>query len=339
MFMLILAHNNFSCAVIIRVMIFKKKTVWQGLPKPFFVLAPMEAVTDTVFRRVVTKAGRPDLFFTEFTNVEGWNSEGRKVVGRRLSFTKQEKPLIAQVWGSNPENLKKMSKALKKMGFDGIDLNMGCPVKTATKHASGSAMILNPELAEEMIQAAKAGGLPVSVKTRLGYSKVEEWEGWLGRVLKQDIAALTIHARTKKEMSKVPAHHDLFSDIVKLRDKLAPQTLIIGNGDILTRQQGTEIAKEHNLDGVMIGRGVFQNIFCFQKEPKQGTKEELIEMLNYHLDLFEEEVKLHPGKKFDPLKRFFKIYIRDFDGASELRVKLMECKSVEEVRKELSRQS
>jgi len=313
-------------------MIFKKKTVWQSLPKPFFALAPMEAVTDTVFRRVVIKAGRPDLFFTEFTNVEGWNSEGKKVVGRRLSFTKQEKPLIAQVWGSNPDNLKKMSRALKKMGFDGIDLNMGCPVKTATKHASGSALIKDPELAGKMIQAAKTGGLPVSVKTRLGYSKIEEWPEWLGFLLKQDIVALTVHARTKKEMSKVPAHHELFSDIVKLRDKLAPGTLVIGNGDILTRQQGLDLVKEHNLDGVMIGRGIFQNIFCFRQKEKHGTKKELIEMLNYHLDLFEEEVRIHPEKKFDPLKRFFKIYIRDFDGAGELRAKLMDCKTLEEVR-------
>jgi tRNA-dihydrouridine synthase len=314
-------------------MIFKQKTVWQKLPKPFFALAPMEAVTDTVFRRVVIKAGRPDLFFTEFTNAEGWNSkEGNHTVGRRLKFRPEEKPLIAQIWSSSPENVAKMSKDLKKMGFDGIDLNMGCPVKTATKHASGSALILNPELAGQMIQAAKTGGLPVSVKTRLGYSKIEEWPEWLGFLLKQDICALTIHARTKKEMSKVPAHHELFSDIVKLRDKISTKTLIIGNGDILTQQQGQDLINEHRLDGVMIGRGIFQNIFCFQDELKQGTREELIEMLKYHLDLFEEELKDHPEKKFDPLKRFFKIYIRDFDGASELRVKLMDCKSLEEVR-------
>lgn len=319
-------------------MLFKRKSVWQDLPKPFFALAPMEAVTDTVFRRVVIKAGRPDIFFTEFTNAEGWNSkEGNHAVGRRLKFRKIEKPLIAQIWSSSPENVAKMSKDLKEMGFSGIDLNMGCPVKTATKHASGSALILNPELAGQMIQAAKSGGLPVSVKTRLGYSKVEEWSDWLSFLLKQDIAALTIHARTKKEMSKVTAHHDLFTDIVKLRDKISPSTLIIGNGDILTRQQGEELIKQHNLDGVMIGRGIFQNIFCFQEDPKQGTKQELIEMLKYHLDLFEEELKAHPEKKFDPLKRFFKIYIRDFDGASELRVKLMDCKTLEEVRQELSK--
>ncbi len=244
-----------------------KKTIWQKLKKPIFILAPMEAVTDTVFRRVVLKAGRPDLFFTEFTNVEGSNSEGQKVVGRRLSYTTEEKPLIAQVWGSNPKNVAKMSKDLKKMGFDGIDLNMGCPVKTATKHASGSALILNPKLAGEMIQAAKKGGLPVSVKTRIGYSKPEEWNEWLGFLLQQNIVALTVHARTKKEMSKVPAHHELFSKIVKLRDEIAPKTLIIGNGDIESRSHGEKLIKKHNLDGVMIGRGIFQNITCFRDEP------------------------------------------------------------------------
>ncbi len=314
-----------------------KKTIWQKLKKPIFILAPMEAVTDTVFRRVVIKAGRPDLFFTEFTNVEGWNSEGQKVVGRRLSYTPEERPLIAQVWGSNPKNVAKMSKDLKKMGFDGIDLNMGCPVKTATKHASGSALILNPKLAGEMIQAAKKGGLPVSVKTRLGYTKPEEWRDWLGFLLQQDIAALTVHARTKKEMSKVPAHHELFGKIVKLRDELAPKTLLFGNGDIETKAQGEKLIKKHGLDGVMIGRGIFQNITCFRDEPLDlsfpESKKELLELLNYHLDLFEEEVKLHPGKRFDPLKRFFKIYVRDFEGASDLRVKLMDCKTVKEVRK------
>jgi tRNA-dihydrouridine synthase len=320
-------------------MIFKKKTVWDKLPKPFTVLAPMEAVTDTVFRRVVIKAGRPDLFFTEFTNAEGWNSkQGNHAVGRRLKFKKIEKPLLAQIWSSSPENVAKMAKDLKKLGFDGIDLNMGCPVKTATKHESGSALIRNPELAGKMIQAAKTGGLPVSVKTRLGYSKVEEWPEWLGFLLSQDIVALTIHARTKKEMSKVPAHHELFSEIVKLRDQISPKTLIIGNGDILTREQGLSLANEHCLDGVMIGRGIFQNIYCFRDEPKSGTKEELIEMLKYHIQLFEEELKAHPEKKFEPLKRFFKIYIRDFDGAGDLRAKLMECKSLEEVKSLLKTQ-
>lgn len=320
-------------------MILKKKTIWQKLKKPIFILAPMEAVTDTVFRRVVLKAGKPDLFFTEFTNVEGWNSEGRKVVGRRLSFSLEEKPLIAQVWGNNPKNLAKMAKALKKMGFDGIDLNMGCPVKTATKHASGSALILNPELAGEMIKAAKKGGLPVSVKTRLGYSKVDEWEEWLRFLLRQNISALTIHARTKKEMSKVPAHHELFSGIVKLRDDLAPKTLIIGNGDIMSKSHGLSLIQKHGLDGVMIGRGIFQNITCFRDEPLDlslpESKQELLNLLNYHIKLFKQELKLNPNKKFEPLKRFFKIYIRDFDGASDLRIKLMECKNLKEVEKVL----
>jgi tRNA-dihydrouridine synthase len=317
--------------------------IWQDLKaelgaRPIFILAPMEAVTDTVFRRVIIKAGRPDLFFTEFTNAEGWNSpEGQKIVGRRLKFSNQERPLIAQIWSSSPENVAKMSQDLAKMGFDGIDLNMGCPVKTATKHLSGSALIKHPELAGQMIQAAKTSGLPVSVKTRLGYSKVEEWQDWLSFLLQQDLAALTVHARTKKEMSKVPAHHELFGPIVKLRNQLAPQTLIIANGDILSLEEGLDLAQKYQVDGVMIGRGVFQNIHCFN--PNYNTevgspehKKDLLSLLHHHLELFEEDLKDHPFKKFDPLKRFFKIYVRDFDGASELRAKLMDCKNLEEVK-------
>ncbi|MBP7769111.1 tRNA-dihydrouridine synthase [Candidatus Saccharibacteria bacterium] len=329
----------------LKLKILKKDTIWQRLKKqsqksgqPFFVLAPMEAVTDTVFRRVIIRAGRPDLFFTEFTNAEGWNSTaGNHVVGRRLKYKSEEKPLIAQIWSSSPKAITKMSKDLKKLGFDGIDLNMGCPVKSATKHSSGSALILNPELAGQMIQAAKKGGLPVSVKTRLGYSKVNEWKVWLKFLLEQDIVALTVHARTKKEMSKVPAHLDLFPQIVKLKNQVAPKTLIIANGDIMNKSQGIELAKKSKVDGIMIGRGVFQNIFCFNSEfnPESSgeSKAELLRMLNYHLDLFEEELKVHPEKKFDPLKRFFKIYIRGFDGASDLRVQLMESKNLKEVRK------
>ncbi len=323
--------------------------IWQELKaqqkqrggQPFFILAPMEAVTDTVFRRVVIRAGQPDLFFTEFTNAEGWNSIGKKVVGRRLSFSLEEKPLIAQIWSHDPKNVAKMSKDLAKMGFAGIDLNMGCPVKTATKHLSGSALIRHPERAVEMIAAAKEGGLPVSVKTRLGYSKIEEWPTWLSLILEQDIAALSVHARTKKEMSKVPAHHELFGEIVKLKDKIAPRTLVIGNGDILSREQGLNLAKTHGLDGIMIGRGVFQNIHVFNPnyhpDPSQPQyRADLLSLLNYHLALFEEELSLNPNKKFEPLKRFFKIYVRDFDGASELRAKLMQAKVLEEVHQILS---
>ena len=228
-----------------------------------------------------------------------------------------------------------MAKDLKKMGFDGIDLNMGCPVKTATKHASGSALILNPELAGEMIKAAKKGGLPVSVKTRLGYSKVDEWEEGLGFLLKQNIVALTVHARTKKEMSKVPAHHELIPEIKQLRDEIAPQTLLLINGDIETRTHGQALIDAHSVDGVMIGRGIFHNPFAFEKNAREHTRAELIGLLNQHLDLYDTYHEL-TGRPYDTLKRFFKIYVRDFDGAAETRDKLMHTKTTEEAREVLS---
>jgi tRNA-dihydrouridine synthase len=215
----------------------------------------MEAVTDHVFRRIVNKAAPADLYFSEFTNATGWVHAGEKAVAGRLTIHKDEDyPLIAQIWCSEPDDIAELAKYCKKLGYKGIDLNMGCPAKTAVKNSGGSAMIRNPKLAAKIIQAAKTAGLPVSVKTRLGYTSVEEWNEWIGHLLKQDIAALTIHLRSKKEMSKVPAHWELMPDIKKLRDEIAPQTLVIGNGDVEDRAHAEELIKQTCIDGVMIGR-------------------------------------------------------------------------------------
>lgn len=304
---------------------------WQKLPRPFFVLAPMEAVTDTVFRHVVAKAGRPDVFFTEFTNTAAFNNEyGRKSTETRLLFAADEQPMVAQIWGTNPNHYALMAKELAHMGFAGIDINMGCPAKDVVKTGSCSALIETPQLAAQLIAAAKEGGLPVSVKTRIGF-KTRKTEEWISFLLQQDLAALTVHGRTQKEMSKVPADWQEIAKAVQLRNKLAPQTVIIGNGDVQTRQQGLELAKQTGVDGVMIGRGVFNNVFCFEHTPQQHTPEEFIELLKFHLDLYE---KTWVGRTmpFAPLKRFFKIYVRDFEGAHDLRAKLMEAKDIPEVR-------
>lgn len=295
----------------------------------------MEAVTDTVFRHVVASAAPADVYFTEFTNATSFfNPKGRHSTRSRLKFSKDEQPMVAQIWGAVPEHFAFMAHELKKMGFAGIDINMGCPDKSVIKTGSCSALIENHTLAAEIITATKEGGLPVSVKTRLGL-KVQKTEEWGSFLLKQDLAALTIHARTQKEMSKVPARWEEISKIVKLRDKIAPQTLIIGNGDVKDRQHGEELAKQYGVDGIMIGRGIFQNPFAFEKEPQEHNREELIGLLNYQLDLYDKAIKKYP-RKFDPLKRFFKIYIRGFAGASELRTKLMGCKTTDEVREHLS---
>jgi tRNA-dihydrouridine synthase len=224
------------------------------------------------------------------------------------------------------------------MGYSGIDINMGCPDKSVVKGGAGSALIKNPELAAELIAAAKQGGLPVSVKTRLGYSSKEEWLEWLTHILKQDIVNLTIHLRTRKEMSKVDAHYEMIPEIKALRDKIAPQTLLTINGDIRNRQHGEELVQTYGVDGIMIGRGIFTNPFAFETEQKEHSREELVRLLQHHLDLFDKYSRELEPRNFEPLKRFFKIYIRDFPGASELREQLMHTKSTDEARVLISKQ-
>ena len=305
---------------------------WRDLPRPFFVLAPMEEVTDVVFRHVVAEAGRPDVFFTEFTNSESYcHPEGRQSVRERLTFTEDEHPMVAHIWGDKPEKFREMSIGMAEQGFKGIDLNMGCPVPNVAGNGKGSGLICRPEIAAELIQAAKAGGLPVSVKTRLGYTDVEEWRTWLRHVLEQDIANLSIHLRTRKEMSKVDAHWELIPEIKKLRDEVAPNTLLTINGDILDRQAGLKLAEQYGIDGIMIGRGVFSNPFAFEKEPKDHSSKELLDLLRLHLDLHDKYSEIEP-RSFKPLPRFFKIYVRGFRGAGELRNQLMNTKSTDEVR-------
>lgn len=309
-----------------------KENFWNNLPKPFFVLAPMEDVTDVVFRHVVAQAGSPDVFFTEFTNSESYcHPEGIKSVRGRLMFTEDEQPIVAHIWGDNAENFRKMSIGLAELGFKGIDLNMGCPVPNVAGRGKGSGLILRPDVAAELIEAAKAGGLPVSVKTRLGYKDLDEWREWLTHILKQDIANLSIHLRTRKEMSAVDAHWELIPEIKALRDEIAPNTLLTINGDIPDRQIGLELAEKYGIDGVMIGRGIFKNPFAFEKEPKEHSPEEYLELLKLQLDLQDKYAAELP-RSMSGLHRFFKIYVKGFRGAGELRNQLMNTKSTDEVR-------
>jgi tRNA-dihydrouridine synthase len=306
---------------------------WQDLPKPFFILAPMEAVTDVVFRHVIAHAARPDVFFTEFTNAASYCSPaGKHSTLSRLAFTVDEQPMVAQIWGNNPDHFREMAAGLKAEGFAGIDINMGCPAKDVVKIGAGSGLIPTRERATELIAAAKTVGLPVSVKTRLGYSSLDEYNGWLSHILKQDIANLTVHLRTKKEMSKVAAHYEFIPAIKDLRDAIAPQTLLTINGDIRDRDHADELIAMYGVDGAMIGRGVFTNPFAFETEKREHKKEELLALLRFHLELFDKYSPELEPRRFEPLKRFFKIYIRDFPGASELREQLMHTKDTNEVR-------
>ncbi|HCU7800121.1 TPA: tRNA-dihydrouridine synthase [Staphylococcus aureus] len=309
-----------------------KENFWSELPRPFFILAPMEDVTDIVFRHVVSEAARPDVFFTEFTNTESFcHPEGIHSVRGRLTFSEDEQPMVAHIWGDKPEQFRETSIQLAKMGFKGIDLNMGCPVANVAKKGKGSGLILRPDVAAEIIQATKAGGLPVSVKTRLGYYEIDEWKDWLKHVFEQDIANLSIHLRTRKEMSKVDAHWELIEAIKNLRDEIAPNTLLTINGDIPDRKTGLELAEKYGIDGIMIGRGIFHNPFTFEKEPREHTSKELLDLLRLHLSLFNKYEK-DEIRQFKSLRRFFKIYVRGIRGASELRHQLMNTQSIAEVR-------
>lgn len=309
---------------------------WAALPKPFFILAPMEDVTDVVFRHVVKKAGAPDVFFTEFTNSDSFcHPDGIESVRGRLAFTEDEQPMVAHIWGDKPEFFREMSLALAEMGFKGIDLNMGCPVPNVAERGKGSGLILRPEVAEKLIAAAKSGGLPVSVKTRIGFNQTAELEAWISHLLKQNIANLSIHLRTRKEMSKVPAHYEMIPQIMALRDQIAPQTLITINGDINDRQQGLELAAQYGVDGLMIGRGIFKNPYAFEKNPQDHTPQELINLLKLQLDLQDQYFQQVP-RSIVGLHRFFKIYVKGFPGANDLRIRLMETKSTAEVREVLA---
>ncbi|MDR0887147.1 MAG: tRNA-dihydrouridine synthase [Candidatus Nomurabacteria bacterium] len=305
-------------------------------PNGFSILAPMEGVTNLNFRKVMRKAGRPDVFWTEFTNVSSFaNPKGRPNAIKRLKIGRHEQPIVAQIWGVRPDDFTTTANYLRKIGYKAIDINMGCPDKNVVKSGGGSALIRDPELAARIIAATKKAGLPVSVKTRLGFSSVGEWKNWIGFLLKQDLAALTIHLRTRKEMSTPAAHYELLPEIIELRAEIAPKTLLIVNGDVKNTTAGkTLVEKYPEIDGFMIGRGVFEDPFCFKTTPKKPSREELMKLLKYHLKLY---AKNSEDLAYDTMKRFFKVYVRDFPGASELRANLMETKSPKEALKALKK--
>lgn len=301
---------------------------WTGLKKPFTALAPMEDVTDTVFRQVVAKYGKPDVLYTEFVSVDGLSSEGLQKLLPRLKFSKIEHPVVAQIWGTDPEKFYLATRMISKMNFDGIDINMGCPDKGVLKKGAGGALINTPELAGKIIDAAKkgAGELPVSIKTRIGVNQINT-EKWIGFLLSLDLPAITIHARTVKEMSKVPAHWDEIKKAVELRNKLNKKTLIIGNGDVVNFTQALDLAQSTGVDGIMIGRGILNNLWVFNRNINPGsvTPKMKISALIYHITLFEKTWAT--SKNYDILKKFYKAYISGFTGAKELRIKLMQIGS------------
>lgn len=325
---------------------------WQELKKPIFVLAPMANVTDAAFRRIINKYGKPDVFWTEFVSVEGLLSRGREKLLPDLWFTPEEKPIVAQIFGGKPEQFYEVAKLIVELGFDGVDINMGCPDKGVEKSGGGANLIKDPKRAQRIIRelkrgvedAAAAGGrapIPVSVKTRIGYNK-NEMETWLPALLETDIAALTVHLRTRKEMSEVPARWELAERVTQIVKREASQTLILGNGDVKDIAEARVKVKESGMDGVMLGRAIFGNPRLFSE--KMPTTEEKLRVAVEHTKLFEELYSVHEHtnsqtirtkqkriKPFDVMKKHFKAYVNGFDGAKELRVKMMDAETPNEI--------
>ncbi|MEK7613790.1 MAG: tRNA-dihydrouridine synthase [Patescibacteria group bacterium] len=297
---------------------------WKNLPKPIFVLAPMADVTDAAFRRVIAKYGKPPVMWTEFVSADGLAlapEEGRKKLLKDLEYSEGEHPIVAQFFSGTPKNMETASALAYELGFDGIDINMGCPDKSIEKQGAGAAHIKNPGMAQEVILAAKQGGkgLPVSVKTRLGYNK-DELDRWLPQLLETKLALVTVHARTRKEMSKVPARWERVARAVEIRNELGSDTLIFGNGDVNDLADARERVAATNADGAMLGRAIFGNPWLFSE--KIPTLKEKLETLIEHTTLYEE---LLPHKSFAIMKKHFKAYVKDFEGAGELRARLMEA--------------
>ena len=338
------------------------KKFWDKLPKPFFCLAPMADVTDAAFRSMFAKYGKPDVTWTEFVSADGLVSEGRKVLKYDLIYSDEERPIIAQLFSSHPSKMREAACYVSNLGFDGIDINMGCPDKSVEKQGSGAAMIKNMKKAGEIIQAVKDGikdskrkNVSVSVKTRIGYNENQISE-WIPFLLSQDLDALTVHARTRKEMSDVPARWEHIKEVVDIRDKMGVRTKIIGNGDVRDLEHGRQLALETGCDGIMIGRAVFGDPWAFVGLHKINSKffqvlgrgklkpvpdrsktlinfiptlQEKLKVMLEHTKLYEK--LLGKVKNFANMKKHYKAYVNGFDGAKELRVKLMETKSYKEV--------
>lgn len=297
----------------------------------------MEDVTDAAFRSLIASYADPSIpkvLFTEFTSGDGLaraDAAGQRKLRKKLEYAEQERPVVAQLFTSDPDHMEQGARLCKEMGFDGFDINMGCPAKEVERQGCGSALIRTPELARELIRAAKRGAqdLPVSVKTRLGYNE-DELETWLPELLKEEPAAITLHARTRKEMSDVPARWERIARAVEIRDSLGSSARIVGNGDVRDLRDARQKASDTRADGIMIGRGVFGNPWLFTDGDGVRSPREKMSALQEHIGLFQKHLSGFANEAV--MKRHFKAYIGGWDGAKELRIRLMETETLDEAR-------
>jgi nifR3 family TIM-barrel protein len=329
---------------------------WKDLKKPLYVLAPMADVTDAAYRKLIAETARPDVTWTEFVSADGLyhTRELKKIpdaenpLMRDLQYSEIERPIVAQLFSSKPEMMEYAAALCAELGFDGVDINMGCPDKSIEKQGCGSAMIRTPEVAKQIVEAARRGvakaaagngagmrekPIPVSVKTRIGYTK-ESIDEWIPQILESKPDVLTVHLRTRKEMSKVAAHWDLLPRIVEIRNRVSPDTLIFGNGDVKDLKDAERKVSESRADGIMLGRAIFGNPWLFsERAPESIGMDERLSALVTLAHYFEQ---IRPAKSFHIFRKHIKAFITGFENAAELRAQLMECENAEQIEKVIS---
>lgn len=309
--------------------------MWSSIQKPFLALAPMEDVTDVAFREMFARYsdGRvPRVLWSEFVSADGLtfgDTEAQERMRAKLSFTEAQRPVVAQIFSSVPERIERAAALVQELGWDGVDINMGCPDKAVEKQGAGAALIKNVDNARELIRAMRRGAphIAVSVKTRIGYN-TEDIDVWLRSILEEKPDALTVHLRTRKELSDVPAHWELMPKIVALRDEVSPQTVLIGNGDVTSVAEGLALIAAHGCDGVMVGRGAFGAPDFFGERSEE--KSHKLALLREHLELFDTMLYQHGHKAYHVMKKHFKAYVHGWEGAKELRERLMHTTSPRE---------
>lgn len=303
-----------------------------NLPRPFFIMAPMANVTDAAFRRIIAKYGKPDVMYTEFVSANGLMSPGRQALLKDLLYSETERPIIAQLFTADPEKMYEAAKLIQELGFDGIDINMGCPDKNIMKQGAGACLIKNPALARELMKAAKTGAphIPLSVKTRIGDTK-NTLKDWLPELLAEKPEMIIVHGRTRKEMSKVPARWETIAEAVEIAR--GSGTLIVGNGDVIDIPDARAKAEITGCDGIMLGRAIFGNPWLFNTEKNISdiSITDRLAVMIEHSRLFME--LLGDIKSFHIMRKHYKAYANGFDGAKELRIELMKTENIEEVEK------
>ncbi len=318
------------------------KSFWNAIPKPCFVLAPMADITDAPYRKIIAALGKPDASWSEFVSADGLyhTREVQKLpddenpLMRDLAYTDSERPIVAQIFSGKPEMITYAARLVAELGFDGVDINMGCPDRSVEKQGAGAALIKNPALAAELITAAKDGAraagheIPVSVKTRIGYVS-ETLDEWIPALLLAEPAAITVHLRTRKELSNTPAHWELMTHIVALRDSAGSETLVLGNGDVQNLADAKHKARETGADGIMLGRAIFGNPWLFTGRVRDDIPP--AERLSALVNLAYAFEAITPPKHFSIFKKHIKAFVSGFPGAAELRAELMKAENTAQI--------